>query len=184
MADLVDEDWLLNDRAKPMSSSIAGLYAIASKPGQSLAPMLGWFVLRSAGYDPAAGQGDKQLHDPAAAEPAAAGAAGLGGAGGGAAAEYVPPPAAVTDALLALLVWLPAAVAVVQVRPPACPPAPLQPPARSRRSACGRYHPGANLCRGLICAAKIGLWVVYQLHGAELKQLKVRAKERDQGSIL
>lgn len=33
-----------------MSSSIAGLHAIASKPGQSLAPMIGWFVLRSAGY--------------------------------------------------------------------------------------------------------------------------------------
>ena len=33
-----------------MSSSIAGLHAIASKPGQSFAPMIGWFVLRSAGY--------------------------------------------------------------------------------------------------------------------------------------
>ena len=36
-----------------MSSSIAGLHAIASKPGQSLAPMIGWFVLRSAGYSTA-----------------------------------------------------------------------------------------------------------------------------------
>eukprot|EP01050_Picozoa_sp_SAG11_P002227 SAG11_NODE_109_length_16381_cov_48.316546_5_plen_245_part_00 len=40
LACAVDEDWLLNQRPKPMSSSIAGLYAIASKPGQSLAPML------------------------------------------------------------------------------------------------------------------------------------------------
>jgi len=50
LADIIDEDRVKHGRAKPMSSSIAGLHAIASKPGQSLAPMIGWFVLRSAGY--------------------------------------------------------------------------------------------------------------------------------------
>ena len=50
LADVIDEERVQHQREKPMSSSVAGLHAIASKPGQSFAPMIGWYVLRSAGY--------------------------------------------------------------------------------------------------------------------------------------
>jgi Na+/melibiose symporter-like transporter len=103
----VDEDWILNARPKPMSSSIAGMYAVASKPGQSLAPMLGWFVLRSAGYDP--GHADNIVIDDY----------GVDGRAKGVSVPQAPcaatVPAAVSDALLLLLVWLPAVVAIVQI---------------------------------------------------------------------
>ena len=109
-----------------MSSSIAGLHAIASKPGQSLAPMIGWFVLRSAGYSANAATtitiASPQLSkdDPATVEgggirgeqPQATGAP-------DAAATH----AAVTEggngevfnALLHLLIFLPGMVGLVQV---------------------------------------------------------------------
>lgn len=118
---------LLAHRSKPMSSSIAGLHAIASKPGQSLAPMIGWFVLRSAGYsaetattvtvasplleDTAAVEGGAAVRDYG--EPAAT-AEGHGGAPipeGVVGAEN----GEVFDALLRLLIFLPGMVGVVQV---------------------------------------------------------------------
>lgn len=92
LADIIDEDRVVNLREKPMSSSIAGMHAIASKPGQSLAPMIGWYVLRSAGYTVG---NDKPSTDM-----------------GQVALEQ---PPAVFDALLRLLIFLPGVVGVVQV---------------------------------------------------------------------
>ena len=125
---------------------MVGLYAIASKPGQSLAPMLGWFVLRSAGYDPAAVAADNSSAVTTATDNPQVAGLPLEGPSPTPSPLLVPhpPQTAVSDALLALLIWLPAAVAIVQ----------------------------------------IVLWMVYELHGANLAQLKARARERTHGSIV
>jgi len=49
LSDLVDEDYVRNRRSKPMSSTISGLHALVSRPAQSLAPMLSWWLLRRSG---------------------------------------------------------------------------------------------------------------------------------------
>ena len=45
-SDLVDEDVYLNRRRHAMSASVIGSAEFISKSGQSLAPMLGYFILR------------------------------------------------------------------------------------------------------------------------------------------
>ena len=45
VADLVDEDQVINKRTTSISSMIFGANALFTKPGQSLAPMVGWGVL-------------------------------------------------------------------------------------------------------------------------------------------
>lgn len=40
LADIVDEDYVVNTRAQSMSSAIFGANALFTKPGQSLAPGL------------------------------------------------------------------------------------------------------------------------------------------------
>lgn len=118
MADCIDEDRVRHQRAKPMSSSVAGLHAIASKPGQSLAPIIGWHVLRSTGYTggtavtatTAAGLG---LGADVAATPLPAGGgvllptAGESNILSGSVPGY--------EALLGLLIFLPGCVGLVQV---------------------------------------------------------------------
>jgi Na+/melibiose symporter-like transporter len=47
VADLVDEDFSINKRFASMSSAVYGANALFTKPGQSLAPMLGKFVFFS-----------------------------------------------------------------------------------------------------------------------------------------
>lgn len=50
LSDLVDEDFVLNNRKTSSSSALNGVHAFFTKPGQSLAPMLGWFVLSLYNY--------------------------------------------------------------------------------------------------------------------------------------
>mmetsp|Transcript_10978 Transcript_10978/g.27734 ORF Transcript_10978/g.27734 Transcript_10978/m.27734 type:complete len:521 (-) Transcript_10978:37-1599(-) len=47
VADLVDEDMALNSRRVSASSVVYGVNAFFTKPGQSIAPMSGWFLLRA-----------------------------------------------------------------------------------------------------------------------------------------
>ena len=109
-----------------MSSSIAGLHAIASKPGQSLAPMIGWFVLRSAGYNAETAMTVTVASPLLKATGAVEGGATVTEYGEPATAEGddgTPIPVAMTgaengevfDALLRLLILLPGMVGVVQV---------------------------------------------------------------------
>lgn len=44
MADIVDEDAYLHRRAEPLSSLVFGVWGLATRPGQSVGPMLGWVV--------------------------------------------------------------------------------------------------------------------------------------------
>jgi Na+/melibiose symporter-like transporter len=48
LSDLTDEDMFLQQRGQSMSASIIGSVNLFSKPGQSLAPILGFYVLSSA----------------------------------------------------------------------------------------------------------------------------------------
>jgi len=50
VADLIDEDRVLNNRSQSMSAAIFGLNALVTKPFQSIAPLVGWFVLSRAGF--------------------------------------------------------------------------------------------------------------------------------------
>jgi Na+/melibiose symporter-like transporter len=45
-----DEDCSLNKRPESASTVIYGANALFTKPGQSLAPMFGWALLRKVGY--------------------------------------------------------------------------------------------------------------------------------------
>ena len=45
VADIVDEDQVVNRRAGNRSSMLFGATALFSKPGQSIAPMVGWGLL-------------------------------------------------------------------------------------------------------------------------------------------
>jgi len=51
VADLVDEDYSINKRQESASTILYGANALFTKPGQSIAPMLGWSVLQYVGYD-------------------------------------------------------------------------------------------------------------------------------------
>jgi hypothetical protein len=42
----VDEDYFIHQRNEPLSALIFGTHQLVSRPGQSLAPMLGWYLLR------------------------------------------------------------------------------------------------------------------------------------------
>eukprot|EP01006_Ploeotia_vitrea_P000604 TRINITY_DN103337_c0_g1_i1.p1 TRINITY_DN103337_c0_g1~~TRINITY_DN103337_c0_g1_i1.p1 ORF type:complete len:524 (+),score=39.69 TRINITY_DN103337_c0_g1_i1:19-1590(+) len=50
VSDLVDEDFVRNNRKMTMSSMYFGCHALMTKPGQSAAPMFGWWVLSLYGY--------------------------------------------------------------------------------------------------------------------------------------
>jgi Na+/melibiose symporter-like transporter len=52
VANLVDEDMLLHQRANSLSTLLFGVNALFTKPGQSIAPMIGWRMLTY--YDEAA----------------------------------------------------------------------------------------------------------------------------------
>eukprot|EP01100_Stratorugosa_tubuloviscum_P009951 TRINITY_DN4209_c0_g1_i1.p1 TRINITY_DN4209_c0_g1~~TRINITY_DN4209_c0_g1_i1.p1 ORF type:complete len:203 (-),score=37.52 TRINITY_DN4209_c0_g1_i1:77-685(-) len=45
VADLVDEDFYIHNRSRPLSTIIFGFHALFTKAGQSLAPIFGWFAL-------------------------------------------------------------------------------------------------------------------------------------------
>jgi len=49
LSDLVDEDKVLHSRAKTMSATVIGANSFFTKPGESLAPMLGWAIVNSGG---------------------------------------------------------------------------------------------------------------------------------------
>jgi Na+/melibiose symporter-like transporter len=53
VADIVDEDRVQFQRYESRAASIFGLQALISKPQVSLAPMVGWWVLDMAGFQPA-----------------------------------------------------------------------------------------------------------------------------------
>lgn len=48
VAQLVDEDSALNNRPKSMAASIVGLSAMFAKPAESVAPIVGWHLLKSS----------------------------------------------------------------------------------------------------------------------------------------
>lgn len=52
LADLVDEDKVVNMRDKTMSGLIMGSSAFFTKPGESIAPMLGWAIIHSGKSGP------------------------------------------------------------------------------------------------------------------------------------
>ena len=64
LADLVDEDQVLNRRDKKMSGVIIGSSAFFTKPGESLAPMLGWYLLHGSSSPGWGGTGGEE--EPAA----------------------------------------------------------------------------------------------------------------------
>eukprot|EP00282_Hemiselmis_andersenii_P028384 CAMPEP_0169468780 /NCGR_PEP_ID=MMETSP1042-20121227/23110_1 /TAXON_ID=464988 /ORGANISM="Hemiselmis andersenii, Strain CCMP1180" /LENGTH=476 /DNA_ID=CAMNT_0009582175 /DNA_START=465 /DNA_END=1895 /DNA_ORIENTATION=+ len=49
LSDLVDEDKVLHSRARTMSAMFIGTNSFFTKPGESLAPMLGWAIVNSGG---------------------------------------------------------------------------------------------------------------------------------------
>eukprot|EP01135_Chromosphaera_perkinsii_P007003 Nk52_evm4s659 gene=Nk52_evmTU4s659 len=51
IADLIDEDWILHRRPQSVSALIFGLSNLMSKPGQTLAPVLGTWLLGRWGVD-------------------------------------------------------------------------------------------------------------------------------------
>uniref|UniRef100_A0A7S0F397 ADP,ATP carrier protein n=1 Tax=Hanusia phi TaxID=3032 RepID=A0A7S0F397_9CRYP len=61
LADLADEDKYLHIRDKSMSATVMGTNALFTKPGESLAPMLGWAILNYRSTDAKGiGQGQGQ----------------------------------------------------------------------------------------------------------------------------
>jgi len=46
VSELVDEDRAMNGRSKSMAASLVGTSALLAKPGESVAPVLGWKFLR------------------------------------------------------------------------------------------------------------------------------------------
>ena len=59
-SNLVDEDAYLNSRERAMSASVIGSSEFISKAGQSLAPMLGYFILRRSANLVAPGDGNAE----------------------------------------------------------------------------------------------------------------------------
>ncbi|XP_078589096.1 transmembrane protein 180-like [Branchiostoma floridae x Branchiostoma japonicum] len=52
VSDLVDEDYVLNNRKQPVSALVFGMAAFLSKPGQTLAPLMGtWILSVQTGHD-------------------------------------------------------------------------------------------------------------------------------------
>ena len=47
ISDLVDEDYVLHDRKQAVSALMYGTAALLSKPGQTLAPLVGTWMLSS-----------------------------------------------------------------------------------------------------------------------------------------
>ena len=67
ITDLVDEDVVLNDRRRGVSALIFGTAAFLSKPGQTLAPLLGTLLIAAeTGKEVFAGEGE--FRDKAARE--------------------------------------------------------------------------------------------------------------------
>ena len=52
LADIVDNDMTANGRPNSMSSTIFGLNALFTKPAQSIGPMIVFWILSGAGYQP------------------------------------------------------------------------------------------------------------------------------------
>jgi hypothetical protein len=50
VSDIIDEDAFLYRRNEPLSSLVFGVWGLATRPGQSVGPMLGWSVF-SLGQD-------------------------------------------------------------------------------------------------------------------------------------
>lgn len=51
ISDLVDEDFVLHNRKQAISALIFGTAALFSKPGQTIAPLLGtWLLAKQTGY--------------------------------------------------------------------------------------------------------------------------------------
>lgn len=58
VTDLVDEDVVLNRRKQAASALLFGMVALVTKPGQTLAPLLGtWLLCFYTGEGPGAGKG-------------------------------------------------------------------------------------------------------------------------------
>ncbi|CAH1259392.1 MFSD13A [Branchiostoma lanceolatum] len=52
VSDLVDEDYVLNNRKQPVSALVFGMAAFLSKPGQTFAPLMGtWILSVQTGHD-------------------------------------------------------------------------------------------------------------------------------------
>jgi Na+/melibiose symporter-like transporter len=49
MSNIVDEDTQMHSRSRPMSALVMGVQSFLVKPGQSLAPMLGWWLFALGG---------------------------------------------------------------------------------------------------------------------------------------
>jgi hypothetical protein len=50
VSDVIDEDCVLNSRKEPMSSMFFGTNALLTKPAQSLAPIITYYLLAQSGY--------------------------------------------------------------------------------------------------------------------------------------
>lgn len=51
ISDLVDEDYVMHHRKQSISALVFGVSALLSKPGQTLAPLLGtWLLAKQTGY--------------------------------------------------------------------------------------------------------------------------------------
>eukprot|EP00117_Sycon_ciliatum_P044873 scpid44646/ scgid32311/ Transmembrane protein 180 len=67
ISDLVDEDYVIHARRTPISALMFGTTALLTKPGQSLAPLMGiWLLTRLTGHSPFADQ--KAAVDPVLAD--------------------------------------------------------------------------------------------------------------------
>ena len=67
MSNIVDEDTLTHSRARPMSALVMGVQSFLVKPGQSLAPMLGWWLFalgQGQGGEQAQGQDGRAAANP------------------------------------------------------------------------------------------------------------------------
>ena len=67
ISDLVDEDYVIHHRKQSISALVFGTSALLSKPGQTLAPLVGtWLLAQQTGYslfysDPASKAGDSDF---------------------------------------------------------------------------------------------------------------------------
>lgn len=66
MSNIVDEDTQTYARSRPMSALVMGVQSFLVKPGQSLAPMLGWWLFALGGGQP---EGEGQPERLAAGNP-------------------------------------------------------------------------------------------------------------------
>lgn len=62
LGEIAEEHLMVYQRRTPATTFVYGLNALLTKPGQTLAPLFGWFVLESAGYkDLQPGQHDEDI---------------------------------------------------------------------------------------------------------------------------